>query len=299
MATATASKRDVPSNRETRLTRPRLLPALGTTVGSKYVVALTGLGLTGYVIAHMSGNLLIYQGRDALNSYAQFLKDHRGPLWAARIGLLAIFVLHIGLAVRLKLRNRAARPTPYAYEDTIQASWASRHMLLTGLVILAFVVFHLLHYTFGLVAATAPNGQNYLDLTESLKQGQAIDPARGRHDVYAMTVYGFRNVWVSLAYIVAQVLLGLHLSHGIASTFQSLGWCAPRVWPALRSIGLAIAVIVVIGNCSMPLAVMTGAVGRDVSGQPPFRSFFGRPELEPAAQQPQQPPAQLYLADAR
>jgi succinate dehydrogenase / fumarate reductase cytochrome b subunit len=295
MATATASKRDVPSNREPWLTRPQLLPALRTTVGSKYVVALTGLGLTAFVIGHMSGNLLIYQGRDALNSYAQFLKDHPGPLWAARIGLLAIFVLHIWLAVRLSLRNRAARPTPYAYEETIQASWASRHMLLTGLVILAFVIFHLLHYTFGLVAATAPNGQNYLDLTESLKQGQAIDPARGRHDVYAMTVYGFRNVWVSLVYIVAQVLLGLHLSHGVASTFQTLGWSAPRVWPTLRRIGLAVAVLVVIGNCSMPLAVMTGAAGRDVPGEPPF-PIFGKSPPAPAAQQP---PARLDLADAR
>src|SRR5207248_8583672 len=100
-------------------------------------------------------------------------------------------------------------------------------MILTGTVILAFVIFHLLHFTFGLVAATAPDGTNYLDLTESLKQGTPADPARGRHDVYAMTVLGFRNVPVSIAYIVAQFLLGLHLSHGIASTFQSLGWTHP------------------------------------------------------------------------
>jgi succinate dehydrogenase / fumarate reductase cytochrome b subunit len=264
MATATVSKRDVPTNHEPRQTRRQLLPALSSTVGSKFIVALTGLALTGFVIAHMAGNLLVYKGRDALNSYAQTLKDHGELLWAARLGLLAVFVLHIWLAVRLKLRSRAARPVGYAYEQTIQASWASQHMILTGLVILVFVVFHLLQYTFGLVAATAPNGQNFLDLTESLKQGTVIDSARGRHDVYAMTVYGFRNVWVSVVYIVAMILLGLHLSHGIASTFQSLGWSAPRVWPAIRGIGLAITLLIVVGNCSMPLAVMFRLVGTDV-----------------------------------
>ncbi len=277
MATATISKRTVPCNTDPVPASRRLLPALGTTVGSKYLVALTGLALSGFVVAHMSGNLLIFKGRDALNTYAKFLKDQGMILWAARLGLLAVFVLHLWLALRLTLRNRDARPVRYVHEDTVQASWASRHMALTGLVILAFLIFHLLHYTFGLVAATTPDGRNFLDLHESARaaaQGAGpIDPARGRHDVYAMTVYGFRNVWVSVAYIVAQVFLGLHLSHGIASTFQSTGWCAPRVWPVIRTVGVAIALIVMIGNIAMPLAVMTGEVGQDVPGQPPIPLF--------------------------
>jgi succinate dehydrogenase / fumarate reductase cytochrome b subunit len=240
-----------------------LFAALGTTVGSKYLVALTGLALTGFVIVHMAGNLLLFRGRDALNSYALFLKDRGALLWLARAGLLATFVLHIWIAVRLTRRNRAARPARYAYDDTVQASWASRTMIWSGLVILAFVVFHLLHYTFGLVAATAPDGRNYLDLSESLVQATPKDPGK-RHDVYAMTVYGFRNVVISIAYIVAQLFLGLHLSHGVSSSFQSLGWTAPRWWRVIRTLSLTVALAVVVGNIAMPLAVMLRLVGNDV-----------------------------------
>jgi succinate dehydrogenase / fumarate reductase cytochrome b subunit len=261
MATVTSpSKRLHPTNAPTVQMSRWLFSALGTTVGSKYIVALTGLALTGFVIMHMAGNLLLFRGREALNAYAQFLKDRGALLWAARLGLLTVFILHIWLAVRLTLRNRAARPTRYAYDATVQASWASRTMIWSGMVILAFVIFHLLHYTFGLVAATAPNGTNFLALSD--KPG---DPARGHHDVYAMTVYGFRKAPVAIAYIVAQLFLGLHLSHGVSSTFQSMGWNAPRWWRLIRGIGLAIALAVVVGNIAMPLAVMTGLVGGDVN----------------------------------
>jgi succinate dehydrogenase / fumarate reductase cytochrome b subunit len=264
MATAsTPTKRLHPTNATSQRMSRWLFAALGTTVGSKYVVALTGIALTGFVIGHMSGNLLIFRGRDALNSYAQFLKEHPGPLWAARIGLLVTFLLHVSIAIRLTQRNRAARPTRYAYEDTVQASWASRTMIWSGLVILAFLIFHLLQYTFGLVAATAPNGTNFLELHQPLTQTTPKDPAY-RHDVYEMTVYGFRSVPVSIAYIIAQLFLGLHLSHGVSSTFQSMGWSAPRWWCTLRTVGLVVALAVVIGNIAMPLAVLSGIVGADV-----------------------------------
>jgi succinate dehydrogenase / fumarate reductase cytochrome b subunit len=264
MATATTpSKRLYPTNAQSVPMSRWLFAALRTTVGGKYLVALTGLALTGFVVMHMAGNLLIFRGRDALNSYALFLKERGALLWLARGGLLAMFLIHIAVAIRLTLRNRAARPTRYAYEDTVQASWASRTMIYSGLVILAFVIFHLMHYTFGLVAATAPDGKNYLELHESLKQATPHDPAQ-RHDVYAMTIYGFRNVPVAIAYIVAQLFLGLHLSHGVASTFQSMGWTAPRWWRLIRGVGLAIALAVVIGNIAMPLAVMTRMIGADV-----------------------------------
>jgi succinate dehydrogenase / fumarate reductase cytochrome b subunit len=264
MATATTpSKRLYPTNAQPVPMSRWLFAALRTTVGAKYLVALTGLALTGFVVMHMGGNLLIFRGREALNGYALFLKDRGALLWLARGGLLGMFLIHIAVAVRLTMRNRAARPTRYAYEDTVQASWASRTMIYSGLVILAFVIFHLMHYTLGLVAATAPNGTNYLDLHESLKQSTPHDPAQ-RHDVYTMTIYGFRNVPVAMAYIVAQLFLGLHLSHGVASTFQSMGWTAPRWWRLIRGIGLAIALAVVIGNIAMPLAVMTRMIGSDV-----------------------------------
>jgi succinate dehydrogenase / fumarate reductase cytochrome b subunit len=264
MATATTpSKRQYPTNAQRVPMSRWLFAALGTTVGSKYVVALTGLALTGFVIAHMSGNLLIFKGKDALNSYALFLKERGGLLWVARGGLLAMFLLHLSVAIRLTMRNRAARPVRYAFEDTVQASWASRTMIWSGLVILAFVIFHLMHYTFGLVAATAPDGTNYLALHESVKQVSPHDPAQ-RHDVYAMTVYGFRSVPISIAYIVAQLFLGLHLSHGVSSSFQSMGWNAPRWWRLIQGVGSVIALAVVIGNIAMPLAVMTGFIGGDI-----------------------------------
>jgi succinate dehydrogenase / fumarate reductase, cytochrome b subunit len=254
MAIATnPSKRLHPTNAQQVPMSRWLFAALASTVGSKYIVALTGLALTGFVFAHMLGNLLIFRGREALNSYALFLKERGGLLWVARGGLLFVFVLHIRLAVGLKFRNLAARPTRYAYEDTVQASWASRTMIWSGLVILAFLIFHLLHYTFGLAVATAPNGDNFLELDY-----------HGHHDVYAMTVYGFRNIPVSIAYIIAQVFLGLHLSHGVSSTLQSMGWAAPRWWRLIRGVGLTIALAVVAGNIAMPLAVMTGLVGADV-----------------------------------
>jgi len=264
MAQLTASKRDYRTNYDRRGTIAQsLIPALRTTVGSKFLVALTGMALTGFVIAHMTGNLLVFKGRDALNSYALFLKDRGAVLWVLRLGLLAAFVLHIWLAVRLMLRNRAARPAKYVHEDTVQATLASRTMIWTGLALLAFVIFHLLHYTFGAVLATAPGGTNFLDLSESLTQASPRDPAR-RHDVYAMTIYGFRNVPVSVVYIVAQLFLGLHLWHGIASTFQSLGWNSPR-WNALiTAVGRSLAALLTIGNVSMPLAVMARLIGNDV-----------------------------------
>ena len=114
-------------------------------------MAVTGLGLVGFVIIHMLGNLLIFAGPDALNGYAEALKHNPGLLWTARSGLFLLFVVHIALALRLSMQNKAARPNRYVYEETIEATWASRHMLLTGLVLLAFVLYHLLHFTLGVV----------------------------------------------------------------------------------------------------------------------------------------------------
>jgi succinate dehydrogenase / fumarate reductase cytochrome b subunit len=243
-----------------------LLRPVRSSLGSKYVMALTGLGLIGFVVAHMAGNLLVFAGRDALNSYAEALKNHPGLLWTARVGLLAIFLVHVVLGLRLTRQNQAARPVPYAQEDTVQASWASRHMLLTGLLLLAFVVYHLAHFTFGVVARAEvkEDGQTvakgYLDLEE-----KGHDPARPkaeRHDVYAMVVYGFRNTWISLSYLAAMVFLWLHLWHGASSWFQSLGINHPRYNGFIRGFGPVLATVLLVGNCSMPLAVwLDGACG--------------------------------------
>jgi succinate dehydrogenase / fumarate reductase cytochrome b subunit len=234
----------------------RLFAGLTSTVGSKFVVALTGLGLTIFVYMHMAGNLLVFRGPEALNDYAEFLKAHPGLLWTARIGLLAIFVLHIVLTLRLKRRNLAARPTRYVREATMQASWASRNMVLTGLIILAFVIFHLLHYTVGIVQKIQGPGAAPVGLL-------SLHDVHGRPDVYAMVIHGFREPWIVITYVIAQILLGIHLSHGIASMFQSMGWTRPATWPLIRAVGVILAAILMIGNIAMPLAVYFRMVGAE------------------------------------
>jgi succinate dehydrogenase / fumarate reductase cytochrome b subunit len=236
-----------------------------TTLGAKYVMALTGFGLVGFVLAHMIGNLLLFAGPDALNTYAEGLKAHPTFLWSARTGLLFIFLLHLFLAFRLWEMNRAARPTRYVYEDTVKATWASRHMMLTGLVLLAFIVYHLAHFTFGVVAQAEvrdpATGQlvrkNYLDLREvhESKEGRSE-----RHNVYQMVVAGFSNPWITLTYLAAQVFLCLHLWHGGSSWFQSLGLNHPQYNPVIRNVGPVVALVVLLGNCAMPLAVLAGLV---------------------------------------
>jgi succinate dehydrogenase / fumarate reductase cytochrome b subunit len=209
-------------------------------------MALTGLVLIGFVLGHMGGNLLIYRGREALNSYAHALETSPILLWIARIFLLIVFVTHILLGIRLTRQNWMARPIKYVYEDTVQASWASRHMLLTGLVILAFVIYHLLHFTFGV---TDPR---------NFKFTLPADPATGYHDVAEMVVLGFAQWPVTLAYVVAQIFLALHLWHGAASWLQSLGLNRPDLRKPIDAVGAAIALIVLVGNCSIPLAILAG-----------------------------------------
>lgn len=222
----------------------RLSRLVRSSVGAKYIVALTGLGLMLFVIGHMSGNLLIYGGKEALNSYAHGLAEHPGLLWTARGGLLTIFVIHILLALRLTQEDQAARPIRYVHEATIQANWASRHMLLTGIVLLLFVIYHLMHFTFGMVDPG------------HFKQPLAHDPKQ--YDVAGMVVAGFQQPVIVLTYVLAQVFLGLHLWHGGSSWLQHLGLNGRGYDKLVNNLGPAVAVIVVIGNCSIPLVILMG-----------------------------------------
>ncbi len=211
-----------------------------SSVGSKYVMALTGLGLMMFVIVHMSGNLLIYFGKDALNAYAHNFTEHPVLLWSARGGLLAIFLIHLLFALRTERDNESARPIRYVYEDTIQASWASRHMMLTGVVILLFVIYHLLHFTFGIVD---PDDFKY-----------AIEPKEG--DVAGMVIAGFQQPLIAASYILAQVFLGLHLWHGGSSWLQHLGLNGRGYDTVVNYVGPVVAAVVVAGNCSIPLVIL-------------------------------------------
>lgn len=215
-----------------------------SSLGSKYVMALTGLGLMIFVIAHMSGNLLIYLGKDALNAYAHGLMEHPGLLWSARGGLLAIFLIHMLFALRTWQDNQSARPIRYVHEDTIEANWASRHMMLTGLVVLGFIIYHLAHFTFGVIDR------------ENFKY--ALEPTEG--DVAGMVIAGFQNPLISASYILAQIFLGLHLWHGGSSWLQHLGLNGRGYDVVVNHLGAVVAWVVVLGNCSIPLVIWMGWV---------------------------------------
>ena len=215
-----------------------------STIGTKTIVAVTGVLLVLFVVGHMLGNLQIYLGPDAINSYAEFLKSKPGPLWAARLGLLAALLLHIGGIMKLTLANRRARPVAYAQQKPVQSTVASRTMLLSGAILFAFVVFHLLHFTVGV---THPE---HFQLRDAL----------GRHDVYSMTILGFQQPLVSLSYIITMGLLGMHLGHGVASLFQTTGLRNPQFLPLIELIGRVVAVIIVLGNISIPLAALLGLI---------------------------------------
>ncbi len=220
----------------------RLSRLVRSSVGAKYVMALTGLGLMIFVIAHMSGNLLIYFGREALNDYAHGLTEHPLLLWSVRGGLLAIFLIHVFFGLRTWQENQTARPIGYVHEDTIQANWASRHMMLTGSVVLLFVVYHLLHFTFGVIDA---GNFKY-----------AHEPKEG--DVAGMVIAGFQQPLISVSYMLAQIVLGLHLWHGGSSWLQHLGLNGRGYDAVVNNLGAVIALVVVAGNCSIPLVILMG-----------------------------------------
>ncbi len=202
-------------------------------------MALTGLILAGFVLGHMTGNLLVFKGPAALNEYAKWLHEHAGLLWVARSVLIISVFAHIWVGIQLALENRAARDGGPADDATRRASVASRTMPYSGVVILGFIVFHLLHYTFRTVAL---GGVTYGD------------------DVYKMLIAGFSNKPVAAFYIISMLLLCLHLSHGVSSVFQTLGLRNERWRARLDGLALAYAWIIALGFISIPLAVLTGCL---------------------------------------
>ena len=223
-----------------------------SSIGKKFIVAATGVALLLFVFGHMVGNLLIFVGKDSINSYGQFLHNfiHGWGVWGARIGLLLAVILHIVTTIQLTRKNRKSREHPYAHEATVQASKASRTMILSGLLIIAFVVYHLLHFTI----TPSEAGAGYFDADYTAATGDQ------RHDVYAMIVAGFSNWIVSAVYIIAIGLLCLHLSHGFASVFQTFGLRSSKSWPLIEKTGRAYAIAIFLGNCSIPVSVLCGFV---------------------------------------
>jgi succinate dehydrogenase / fumarate reductase cytochrome b subunit len=225
----------------------------GSSLGKKFLMALTGIALWVFVIGHLVGNLQVFAGPDKINAYAAFLKSQPGLLWGARLGLLVVVAVHVASAVALSAMNKAARPVPYGGGGApYAASYASRTMLMSGLIVAAFIVYHLLHYTL-LMPAVNGTGVDFSTLHQPLKDGGE------RHDVYRMLVTGFRQPVVSGAYILAVGLLCLHLSHGLAAMFQSLG--ITRFSPECRGrFAKGVGVVIFLGYASIPLAVLLGIV---------------------------------------
>jgi succinate dehydrogenase / fumarate reductase cytochrome b subunit len=223
-------------------------------------MALTGLGLVGFVIAHMLGNLQVFMGREKLNHYAQSLQDLGAVLWAMRIGLLTLFVVHVATAFKLAQANKAARPVAYVSAKPQVTSYAARTMLMSGLIILAFVAYHLAHFTFGW---TNPEHFKLHETIAPIFDVPSMGGSRAevvRHDVYGMVVAGFQIPLVAGLYVVAQALLCLHISHGASSAFQTLGVTHPAFAWLKTCFGKALAVVIFVGNCSIPLAVLAGWV---------------------------------------
>jgi len=213
-----------------------------SSIGTKLVMAVSGLLLFLFVVAHVLGNLLVFLGPETTNAYAQSLKDLGGLLWISRISLLVVFIIHIASAVRLWGINKSARPNDYSEWESMATSYSARSMILSGSLVLAFVVYHLLHYTLHI---TNPEFGSFVDL-------------QGRHDVYKMIVLGFSNVTVSVVYIVGMILLGLHLNHGISSLFQTLGIANYAENTALKKAGSILAFLISVGFISIPLSVIAG-----------------------------------------
>lgn len=213
-----------------------------SSIGMKHIMGVTGLAMVGFLLVHMAGNLLVFGGPDAVNSYAVKLRTFPTLLWIARIGLITVFIAHCLAAFRLMGMNREARPIPYQYGlSTSRTPLYAKYMPMTGIVLLAFIAFHLAHLTFHVV----------------LPGNAGVDDA-GRADVYSMTVLGFQNIAVAGAYIVAMALLCMHLAHGIPSFFQSLGITHPKYKPLIDKLGIGIAGLLFVGNVSMPIAALAG-----------------------------------------
>jgi len=220
---------------------------VGSSLGKKYLMAISGAVLFLFVLGHLAGNLQVFLGPEAINRYGHFLQSNTELLWPARLFLLLMVTVHIWSAIQLSVENRRARPIPYGAYQPVASSYASRTMLMSGVIIFVFIVYHLLHYT-AQVQYINFTGQNFVDFT---------DPEK-RHDIFKMMVVGFSNFWVSGFYVLGIGLLCLHLSHGVSSMFQSLGWKNQSYGPFLDKLARWVAVLIFVGYVSIPIAILLG-----------------------------------------
>lgn len=222
----------------------------GSSIFSKWVMAISGIAWVGFLVGHLSANLLIFLGPDHLNAYGADLRAlaHGSAIWIARSGLLVFFVLHVVTAIRLSRKNMAATTQSYAKKSPKRSTLASRTMLLTGLLILTYIGYHLAHFTWGLAH------HEYYEGTYTLPDGRVV------HDVYSMLIGSFSEPLIAALYILGMVIIGLHLNHAISSAVQTVGISHPRYVSIIRNAGVGLSVALALGFMSVPLAVLTGLV---------------------------------------
>jgi succinate dehydrogenase / fumarate reductase cytochrome b subunit len=213
-----------------------------SSVGRKFLMAVTGLLLLLFVVVHLVGNATFFGGPDWLNAYAKHLHDLGPFVWVFRLVMLALIAIHIAVGVQLTLENRSARLQPYSVKENLRSTFSSRTMIISGLVLLAFLVYHLLHFTAQIV--TPFSAKANLD-------------ALGRPDVYTMVKLSFHQLFISLVYVVGMIFLFLHLGHGVQSFFQSLGLTNDRTFSGIGKFGTAVAIVLLVGYVSI---VIFGAV---------------------------------------
>ncbi|MCL5991352.1 MAG: succinate dehydrogenase cytochrome b subunit [Bacteroidetes bacterium] len=278
-----------------------LINYLKSTILSKFVMAVTGVILVLFVIGHCVGNLQVFLGKDAFNSYAYFLQERLGELLLIiRLGLIVAVVFHIITSVRLKFLNLGAKPTKYQVKNYVKARLTSRTMIWTGIMIFAFLTYHILHFTMGVVHPEDYNKTDYYVTNavsvekvdnSTLKDTEGSDEccAKGtattakeslikykgsmykvegdepilseRHDAYAMVISGFQKPLVSILYIIGVIILGFHLNHAIQSAFQTLGYNNPKYFPKIIVGSTIISILLVICYISIPISILLGLVG--------------------------------------
>ena len=216
------------------------------SIGRKAVVAVTGLIMVLFVVVHLLGNTTIFAGPDGINAYAEKLHGLGPFVWAFRIFMAAMLVLHVIFAVLLTLENREANPDKYAVKKMLKTTFAGETMIWTGLLLLAFLVYHLLQFT--------------VRVTPDI--GVVGNDAKNRVDVFTMVFTSFRITPIALVYVAAMVTLFLHLSHGIQSIFQTIGLNNDKTMPQFDALGKVLSALFLVGYSAIPVLILAGILAK-------------------------------------
>ena len=226
-----------------------LLRIWRSSLGKKYIMALSGFALSIFIVLHLVGNLMVFLGPEGVNAYGNFLQSVPELLWPARTFLILVVILHFTSAAKLTLENLGSRPTAYSEYDVVAANYAARTMIVSGFIVLFFLIYHLLHFT---IEAPAIN--------LSSEDFRTFTTLNGQHDIYRMVIVGFQQPIVSAFYVLGIGLLCAHLSHGLSSMFQSMGWKNKFYGKFLDPFAIVAAVVIFLGYCSIPAAVLAGVL---------------------------------------